>query len=204
MKDSVPNTDEIEPTEDHAEDSATEGAAGAAQPGGKGERAFDDDLGDLDEFDELEEGEQLDTELLALREEFGDLNDRHLRLAAEFNNYRRRIEAERLELWSRAQAEVVGKFADVLDDLQRVAGLDLSNATVEAIMEGIDLVDRKFVRMLGDVGVEILDPAGERFDPERMEAMMRVPAESEETTTRWRRCSRRGMRSKAFSSGLPG
>ncbi|NJD18020.1 MAG: nucleotide exchange factor GrpE, partial [Gemmatimonadetes bacterium] len=53
-----------------------------------------------------------------------------------------------------------------------------ANATVEAIMEGIDLVDRKFERILADAGVEVIDPAGERFDPQTMEAMMRVPAES--------------------------
>lgn len=121
-----------------------------------------------------------DAEVVALREEFESLNDRHLRLAAEFNNYRRRVEQERLDSWARAQGDLVGRFLDVLDDLQRVAELDLSNATVEAIMEGVDLVERKFVRMLTDAGVEVLDPAGEPFDPERMEAMMRVPAESEE------------------------
>jgi len=136
----------------------------------------------LRELDEpaLEVEGAMDAELVALREEFEGLNDRHLRLAAEFNNYRRRVENERTELWARAQADLVSRFLDVLDDLQRVAGLDLTNATVEAIMEGIDLVDRKFMRVLGDAGVSVLDPAGEPFSPETMEAMMRVPAESEE------------------------
>lgn len=119
-------------------------------------------------------------ELDTLRDEFAHLNDRHLRLAAEFNNFRRRSEQERLEAWSRAQADLVGKFLDVLDDLSRVAELDLTNATVEAIMEGVDLVERKFVRMLADAGVEMIDPNGEEFDPERMEAMMRVPIEGDE------------------------
>lgn len=120
------------------------------------------------------------TELSALRREFEGLNDRHLRLVAEFNNFRRRSEQERLGAWARAQADLVGKYLDVLDDLQRVAELDLSNATVEGIMEGIDLVERKFVRTLADAGVDMIDPTGEPFDPERMEAMMRVPAETEE------------------------
>jgi molecular chaperone GrpE len=121
-----------------------------------------------------------DTELIALREEFEGLNDRHLRLVAEFNNFKRRSEQERLGAWARAQADLVARLADVLDDLQRVAELDLENATVEAIMEGIDLVERKFVRSLADAGVETIEPNGVAFDPERMEAMMRVPAESDE------------------------
>lgn len=121
-----------------------------------------------------------ETEAVVPREEFDSLNDRHLRLVAEFNNFRRRSEQERLSAWSRAQADLIGKFLDLVDDLQRVAELDLSNATVEAIMEGIDLVERKFVRVLEDAGVEMIDPTGEKFDPEQMEAMMRVPAESDE------------------------
>lgn len=115
-----------------------------------------------------------------LQEEFAKLNDRHLRLVAEFNNFKRRSEQERLSAWSRAQADLVENFLDVLDDLHRVADLDLSNATVEAIMEGIDLVERKFVRTISDAGIEMLDPTGQKFDPEVMEAMIRVPAESDD------------------------
>jgi molecular chaperone GrpE len=116
----------------------------------------------------------------ALQEEFAKLNDRHLRLVAEFNNFKRRSEQERLSAWSRAQADLVENFLDVLDDLHRVADLDLSNATVEAIMEGIDLVERKFVRTISDAGIKMLDPSGQKFDPEVMEAMIRVPAESDD------------------------
>jgi molecular chaperone GrpE len=119
-------------------------------------------------------------DVATLKSDFDDLNDRHLRLVAEFNNFRRRSEQERLGAWGRAQADVIARFLDVLDDLNRVAQLDLSNATVEAIMEGVDLVERKFIRVLEDAGVEVIDPEGQRFDPERMEAVMRVPAESEE------------------------
>jgi molecular chaperone GrpE len=115
----------------------------------------------------------------ALRLDFDELNDRHLRLAAEFNNFRRRSEQERKESWSRAQADLLGRLLDVLDDLQRVAELDTTTATVDAILEGIDLVERKFVRVLDDAGVEVIDPVEGPFDPERMEALMRVPAETD-------------------------
>lgn len=125
---------------------------------------------------------ELDESLDALQSEFDDLNDRHLRLAAEFTNYRRRAESESRAMWGRAQADLVRRFLDVLDDLQRVSGLDPAeeSVTVEAIVEGIDLVERKFLRTLQDVGAEIVSPEpGTAFDPERMEAMMRVPAEDE-------------------------
>lgn len=199
MTDSVSNTDANEPTRGLPEEGEdTQGPAAEATQAGENdtqEDVLDEILAELDEEfpapdvpeaveDPAEEpaspGAPDDAALVSLREEFESLNDRHLRLAAEFNNYRRRVEQERADLWSRAQAEIMGRFLDVLDDLQRVAALDLSNATVEAIMEGIDLVDRKFVRMLSDAGVEVLDPKGERFNPESMEAMMRVAAENED------------------------
>jgi molecular chaperone GrpE len=160
MTDSVTNDEEL--VTDAAETSDSE----APPPG--------------DAEDQGAAGEDADLEPATRKAGFEELNDRHLRLVAEFNNYRRRNEQERLSAWARAQADVIGKFLDVLDDLNRVAQLDLSNATVEAIMEGVDLVERKFVRMLEDAGVEVIDPVGEAFDPQRMEAVMRVPAESED------------------------
>jgi molecular chaperone GrpE len=109
------------------------------------------------------------------------LNDRHLRLAAEFQNYRRRSESEMSETWGRAQGDLVKRFLDVLDDLQRVAALDGDETTnVQAIVDGVDLVERKFLRALKDAGVEAVNPAGQRFDPSTMEAVMTVPAESEQ------------------------
>jgi molecular chaperone GrpE len=115
-----------------------------------------------------------------LRAQLEELEDKHLRLVAEFTNYRRRTEQDRLSMWGRAQADLISKFLEMLDDLQRVAHLDLSNASVEAIMEGIDLVEKKFGRLLEDAGVETIDPLGEPFDPERMEAIMRMPAPTPE------------------------
>jgi molecular chaperone GrpE len=118
-----------------------------------------------------------------LQSEFDELNDRHLRLAAEFTNYRRRVEGEMTAAWDRAQSDLVRRLLDVLDDLQRVALLDPKDeaVTVEAIVEGIDLVERKFLKSLRDAGAEMIEPEpGAAFNPELMEAMMRVPAEHDD------------------------
>jgi len=164
-------------------DSVTNGEEIVAEEKTDGVEDLADDAAVASPTDHQPDGEEkgdAGDEVATLKADFAELTDKHLRLVAEFNNFRRRSEQERLNAWARAQADVIAKFLDVLDDLNRVAQLDLSNATVDAIMEGVDLVERKFVRMLEDAGVEVLDPEGERFDPERMEAMMRVPAESEE------------------------
>lgn len=176
--------DEVLDTHDEAE-GAGPGASeegvptgDGAAPGSGGQRVPAADAAPDTSSIQLEEDSA--EEISDLQADFDRLNDRHLRLVAEFNNFRRRSEQERLSAWSRAQADLVGKFLDVLDDLQRVAELDLSNATVEAIMEGIDLVERKFVRVLGEADIDMVDPTGQPFDPEFMEAMMRVPTDSDE------------------------
>jgi molecular chaperone GrpE len=130
---------------------------------------------------ELEEAAEADLtgELDHLQAEFESLNDRHLRLAAEFSNYRRRAEKEMTEAWGRAQADLLRRFFDVLDDLQRVSALDPEKEAVpvHAVVEGVDLVERKFQRVLDDAKVEIVEPApGTPFDPGTMEAVATVPA----------------------------
>jgi len=122
-----------------------------------------------------------DPRLEPLKSELAALNDRHLRLAAEFSNYRRRAETELTEAWGRAQADLLHRFLDVLDDLQRISALDPSDGavSVQSVVEGIDLVERKFARVLEEASVEVVDPApGERFDPATMEAVLRVPADA--------------------------
>lgn len=128
------------------------------------------------------EPEQTDGEDTAerLRAERDRTRDQHLRLAADFDNYRKRTEDRLRQRWNSAQADLVSRLLDPLDDLLRVTALEPETASVEAIVEGVDLVERKFFRVLEDIGVEIVDPAGETFDPNTMEAMMQVPAESED------------------------
>lgn len=111
-----------------------------------------------------------------LREELNSLNDQHLRLAAEFDNYRKRNERDRQTLATRLQSGLVTSFLDVLDDLQRVAESD-ADARIEAVLEGVRLVEKKFVTVLEAAGLERVDAEGEPFDPEVMEALMSVPTD---------------------------
>lgn len=127
------------------------------------------------------DGQDGQARISELEAERDRLRDQHLRLAADFDNFRKRTEERLRQRWSRAQADLVACFLDPLDDLRRVTALEPeSTASVEAIVEGVDLVERKFFRALEEAGVEVVDPEGEGFDPNTMEAMMRVPAESEE------------------------
>ncbi len=129
-------------------------------------------------LEELEVEEELVRDLDHMQAELTTLNDRHLRLAAEFTNYRRRAETELSEAWARGQADLLRTFLDGLDDLQRVGAWQPESTTVEALVEGVDLVERKFRQALELAGVEVLEPLGEKFDPNLMEAMVTVPTES--------------------------
>jgi molecular chaperone GrpE len=113
------------------------------------------------------------------RAELASANDRYLRLAAEFDNYRKRSERERGELQTRIRGDVVARFVEVIDDLERVTGYD-ENTSAQALLEGVRLVDKKLRHVLQTLGVEVIDPVGEGFDPEIMEALMTVPAEHPE------------------------
>lgn len=125
-------------------------------------------------------GDGLEGEVEVLQEDLARLRDQHLRLAADFENYRKRVSAELTSGWVRAQADLAGALLDGLDDLQRVSRFTSEDATLEALIEGVDLVERKLLKALTDAGLQAVDPAGEPFDPNTMEAMMRVPTEEED------------------------
>ena len=106
--------------------------------------------------------------------------DKYLRLAAEYDNFRRRTAKERQEAASRGQADLIKLLVEPLDDLDRFTGVDATITDPAAILEGIELVERKLRKALGAAGLEILDPVDQPFDPSVHEAVMTEPALSAE------------------------
>ncbi len=115
-----------------------------------------------------------------LEEELAELQDRHARLAAEFDNYRKRSLRERNELGERAQASLVAKLVDALDDLHRAVSSDPASTPVDALRIAINAVDQKVWKELQSAGLERIDPVGAPFDPTAQEAVGVVPAPSPE------------------------
>jgi molecular chaperone GrpE len=105
-----------------------------------------------------------------LEELLKEAQERHLRLAAEFDNFRKRVARERIELVDRAQAALVMKLLDLLDDMDRIVASDPATPAA-ALMEGMILVDRKLRKELEAAGLERIDPAGQAFDPAFHEAV---------------------------------
>lgn len=113
-----------------------------------------------------------------LEEELAELQDRHVRLAAEFDNYRKRSLRERNELGERAQAALVAKLVDALDDLHRAVSSDPATTPVEALRVAINAVDQKVWKELQAAGLDRIDPVGAPFDPTTQEAVGVVPTDS--------------------------
>jgi molecular chaperone GrpE len=127
-----------------------------------------------------DEGTVVSDEIASLQAELEEVSSRYLRLAADFDNYRRRMERDRADQATRAQATLIRRLLDVLDDLERVAHHADPNATAQALAQGVELVERKFRQMLESVGLEPIKAENERFDPTTMEAVASVAAESPE------------------------
>jgi molecular chaperone GrpE len=149
--------------------------------------SFDETPGnDPDGTAELEADTSLETEAKpdAERERLtaavAQEREKHLRLAAEFDNYRKRVVRERQEAGGRAQAELVQGLVEILDDIARFAHLDPSTVESKTVVEGVAMVERKVMKTLTGHGLEVVDPMGRPFDPAFHEAVGTEPAESEE------------------------
>ncbi|MEZ4413573.1 MAG: nucleotide exchange factor GrpE [Gemmatimonadales bacterium] len=147
---------------------------------------------DLDDLEEVTEpapagGMPLEPPAQAIRrleEENDALKDRFARLAAEYDNFRKRTLKEREELTSRAQGAFAGRLLDELDDIERLLSGDPAAMTVESLYQGMELLGRKLWKELELVGLERIDPAGLPFNPEEHEAVATtLPTEPEQDHT---------------------
>lgn len=115
-----------------------------------------------------------------LQAEVDELRERHLRTAAEYDNFRKRTARERSELWSRAQADVVANILDALDDFGRALDVDVAAVSASDLLDGLQLVERKLVKELERAGLERVGDVGEPFDPNHHEAVASLPASAED------------------------
>jgi len=109
-----------------------------------------------------------------LTRERDELKELLLRKAAEFDNFRKRTESEYRSLVASANAEIIAELLPTLDDLQRSLDVGRSGGTSEGLLEGLELVLKKFVGVLEQRGVKVIESIGQEFDPEKHEALMQI------------------------------
>jgi molecular chaperone GrpE len=121
--------------------------------------------------------EPSDEAVVRLEGELADMKDKYLRLAAEYDNFKKRSVKERTETWQRAQADLVQRLVDALDDLARFAHVDPAQTDAKTIHDGVDMVERKMWKVLDAAGVTRVDQVGVAFDPHVHEAVTTRPAD---------------------------
>jgi molecular chaperone GrpE len=120
-------------------------------------------------------------ELLAgVDQQLREQQDKYLRLAAEYDNYRKRVARERAETQSRAQADIVKQLLDALDDLARFAHVDPATVDAGTVVQGADMVEKKMLKTLTAAGLDVINPIDRTFDPQQHEAVATEPALSPE------------------------
>lgn len=137
---------------------------------------------------EEEEAPALQKQVDAMSHELSELNDKLLRQAAEYQNYRRRTEREKARMIEEGRRQVILPMLEVLDDLERsleAAGQVESDESAEAgaayssLREGVELVYQKFLTELEKLEVEPIEAVGQPFDEKYHEAVFQQPASEE-------------------------
>ena len=115
----------------------------------------------------------------ALERAVEEQKDKYLRLAAEYDNFRKRAVRERQKAELEGMGLLIRGILDALDDLGRFAHVDPDASDSRTLQEGVELVEKKLLKHLAGHGLEVVSPAGLPFDPAVHEAVMTAPAESE-------------------------
>lgn len=164
------------------------------------ERSLEDQLPD-EEIQETETTDAPDTESgegteeddqQQLLKELSELRDTHLRLRAEYDNYRKRTMKEKSDLIKYAGEKTVTAFLEVMDDFDLALKNIEAAKTHEGTTEGLQLIQHKLTSTLKSLGVNEMNVVGEDFNPENHDAVAMVPATSDEQKGKIIDCVQKG------------
>lgn len=132
----------------------------------------------LSEEDELIT-EQVIDEVETLEKKYEELNNNHLRLHAEFDNYRKRTLKEKIEIIKAGGERVLTDMIPLIDDFERALETVQEADDKEAIIQGLELIYSKFINFLNQNGVKEIQAIGEKFDAEKFEAVTTIPVQDD-------------------------
>jgi molecular chaperone GrpE len=115
-----------------------------------------------------------------IQDTLAEVNDKYIRLVAEFDNYRKRMAKEKIETRMTAGQDILNDLIPVLDDLDRADKAVHEAADIEAVKEGFDLIKDKLVKNLAAKGLKAMEVLGQPFDADKHEAVAEFPAPSED------------------------
>jgi len=124
--------------------------------------------------------DQIEDELEIITQKCAELNDKNLRLMAEFDNYRKRTLKERIDLLKTAGEKVLVDMLPLVDDFERGLKAMETSEDVQSVKDGVDLIYSKFISFLLQNGVKAIPTENETFDTQFHEAITTFPAPSED------------------------
>ena len=126
-----------------------------------------------------------EAEVSRLQKEIAEANDRLLRLQADFDNFRKRAQRERMEALQYGPQNLVKDLLSVVDNLERAIdhAQKSEGGDLQSFLQGVELVKREFLGVLGNHGVAEIEASGKLFDPALHEAMAQVPVADTEPNT---------------------
>lgn len=127
-----------------------------------------------------EAADQIVDEMELMAQKCVELNDKNLRLMAEFDNYRKRTMKERVDLLKTASEKVLVDMLPLVDDFERGLKVMETSEDVQAVKDGVDLIYSKFIAFLAQNGVKAIPTENEVFDTEFHEAITTFPAPTED------------------------
>lgn len=145
---------------------------------------------DQDTEKELTVEEQLD----AAKQEIEELNDKLLRKIAEFDNYRKRTLKEKTELILNGGEKTIVAILPVIDDMERALKNMQKAEDVAAVLEGVELIYKKFMDILGKQGVSVIETKDADFNVDIHEAIAQLPAPTEELKGKVMDCTLTGYK----------
>ena len=116
-------------------------------------------------------------------DEIAQLNDKLLRLSAEFNNFRKRSNREKEELRKRATENIMVEMLEVCDNFERALHSAKAAEDTKSVVEGVEMVLKQFISILEKEGVKKIECKGEEFDPYLHEAMMHIETDKHPDNT---------------------
>lgn len=128
----------------------------------------------------LSREEELENEIEKLNIQIEEDKDKYLRLSAEFDNYRKRTMKEKAELILNGGERSITSMLPIIDDLERAVKTTETATDMAAVKEGIDLIYNKFISILSQNGVKVIETKDQPLDTDYHEAIAVVPAPSEE------------------------
>ena len=123
--------------------------------------------------------EQSEKELEKAQEALEEQKDKYLRLSAEFDNYRKRTLKEKAELILNGGEKSLGSILPVVDDFERAIKTMETATDVNAVKEGVELIYNKFMAVLAQNGVKVIETKDQPLDTDFHEAIAVIPAPSE-------------------------